>query len=67
MPKHTSTDAAPLAAVLANILDLRSVRDADIEGYLVVDLVEGGKIGGRALSAHDDTELLTFGIEVTVS
>lgn len=68
MPKHTpSTDAAPFTAVLSGILDLRSVRGADVDGYMIVDFVDASKIGGRVLHTHDDSELLTFGIEVTVS
>lgn len=67
MPKHTTTDAAPFTAVLADILDLRSVRAADLDGHIAIDSIEANKIGGRVLHAHDNSELLTFGIEVTAS
>ena len=63
MPKHT--DTAPLTTQIARILDQRAIREFD--GHVVVDLVEGDKIGGRVLHAHDASDVLTFGIQVTVS
>jgi hypothetical protein len=63
MPKHVST--APLTEQIGRILDQRAVREFD--GHLVVDFVTEDKIGGRVLHAHDASDLLTFGITVTVS
>lgn len=67
MPKHTnpSADLAPVVKTLAEIIDLEAIRPLD--GHFVVDFADGDKIGGRVLNAHDDTEVVTFAIQVTVS
>jgi len=67
MPKHTnpSADLAPVVATLVDIIDLKAIRPLD--GHFFIDFADGDKIGGRVLNAHDDTEVVTFTIQVTVS
>jgi hypothetical protein len=66
MPKHTADEnTVLLIAEIARVLDLTSVRPFD--GHVVIDFTDGAKIGGRILHAHDQAEVLTFGLQVTTS
>lgn len=65
MPK--TPDATEITAEIVRILDGRGVRP--LNGHIVIDRADlvKGAINARVLHAHDSSEVLAFGIEVTVS
>jgi hypothetical protein len=69
LPKHATTDETlPLLTTeVGRALDGLAARVFD--GHLVIDFANpaNGKIGGRILHAHDQSEIGTFGIQLTTS